>query len=476
MELDFTSDIVEKLLFKRMLVDKNWMSIITNIFDERWFRTKNLASLIKITLKYYQKYSTSPDFRTLSLLARAYCEKHPYDDNNIAEINSLINEISNISLNISDDIIQANLKEFVRKNAFSFTLLDNSDILANSENEKSSELYQKTIDKCLENFDKVQKITFNDTDLGFDYFNESAMDNHWNYLKNPESKIKTGWQSLDYYTNGGFLKDGRMLGLFMAQAGLGKSVFLSNLAVNFLKQNLSVVVISLEMSEDVYAQRFDAHISKKNINKLGEFEESAKARIKDFYKNYPESNLIIKEYPPRSINSNQIDNYLENLKSAGKKIDVLIVDYLNLVLPNKRTDSMFKDGMSVSEELRALSYKYKIPVISACQSNSEGMNNADIDMQNVSESRGVVHTVDCLFAIFQTPEQRDAGILGFKVIKNRLGGMVGKHSSFKMDPETLVVSDITYDTGDNGIAENTDNEFSKLLAALPEISSDIGNL
>lgn len=107
---------------------------------------------------------------------------------------------------------------------------------------------------------------FNDTDLGLNYFDEQAMKEHWEFIRNPEAKIKTGWDALDNYTNGGVLKDGRMLFLLMAQAGLGKSVFMSNLAVNFLKQNLSVVVISLEMSQHVYAQRFDAHISKKNIN------------------------------------------------------------------------------------------------------------------------------------------------------------------------------------------------------------------
>ena len=75
------------------------------------------------------------------------------------------------------------------------------------------------------------------------------------------------------------MKNGKMLGLFMAQAGLGKSVFLSNLAVNFLKQNLAVVVISLEMSEDVYASRFDAHISKIDINKLDEESDQAISNI-----------------------------------------------------------------------------------------------------------------------------------------------------------------------------------------------------
>ena len=134
--------------------------------------------------------------------------------------------------------------------------------------------------------------------------------------------------------DGGFLKDGKMLALVMAQAGLGKSVFMSNLAVNFLKQNLGVVVISLEMSQDVYAQRFDAHISNKNINKLSENSESAISSIKAFYKKYPKASLYLKEYPPRSISSRDIEQYLENLRNAGKTFDVVIVDYLNLVLPS----------------------------------------------------------------------------------------------------------------------------------------------
>lgn len=199
-------------------------------------------------------------------------------------------------------------------------------------------------------------------------------------MKNPDAKMKTGWDSVDKYTNGGFLKDGKMLALFMAQAGLGKSVFLSNLGVNLLKQGLSVVVISLEMSQDVYASRFDAHISKCCINKLAENADTAVSRIKAFCAEHPGAQLHIKEHPPRSICARDIEQYLDNLKSAGKTFDAIIIDYLNLVIPNHRTDSMFKDGLAVSEELRALSYKFGCPVISAVQCNTEGMASADIDM------------------------------------------------------------------------------------------------
>jgi len=61
---------------------------------------------------------------------------------------------------------------------------------------------------------------------------------------------------------------------------------------------------------------------------------------------------------------------------------------------------MFKDGLAVSEKLRALSYMFKCPVISAVQSNTEGMNSETIGMENISESRGIAHTADFIAALY----------------------------------------------------------------------------
>lgn len=469
MELDFTSDIIEKLLLKRVLTNKNWLDILSRCFDKRWFKDSNVSLLMNLSLIYYNKYQTCPNNKVIQLLVKKYSENHPNENIDLTDVQQLLAEVSQMNFNISDDILNSNFKEFIRRNAFYNSLFDNAEML-----DRNPENYEKVVDKCLQNFDKVQKIIFNDTDLGLNYFDEASMDEHWDFIRNPEAKIKTGWQGLDNYTNGGVLKDGRMLFLIMAQAGLGKSVFMSNLAVNFLKQNLSVVVISLEMSQHVYAQRFDAHISKKNINRLKENENEAIRRIKDFYKKYDKANLFIKEYPPRSIRSQDIQTYLENLKNAGHNFDVVIVDYLNLVLPNHRTDSMYKDGLSVSEELRALSYQFKVPVISAVQCNSEGMNSDEIDMQNVSESRGIVHTADFLAALMQKPEDRENGVINMRILKNRLGGQVGKICSYKLDPETLEVADITFDN--NFSVQDDDTDVGSMIKNLSNISSDISNL
>lgn len=100
------------------------------------------------------------------------------------------------------------------------------------------------------------------------------------------------------------------------------------------------------------------------------------------------------------------------------------------------------------------------------------MNSETIDMQNVSESRAIVHTVDFLAALMQKPEERENGLISMRILKNRLGGCVGKICNFKMDPETLTVADITFDSGLE-ISDNEDSELGSIIKNYTTISSDI---
>ena len=474
MEIDFSREEIEKLLFKRAILDKKWMNILAGTFDKRFFKTPNLALLAGLLVKYYTKYGHSPSNKALSSMAKAYAEKYVDKHIDIAAVNNLLADISTFDMQVPDDVASANLKEFIRKNAFYNALYDNADMLG-----KDEDSYAKVVEKCLENFDRVQKITFNDTALGMEYFDSNAMDEHWKYIMNPEAKIKTGFNAIDTYTHGGFLKDGRSLYLVMAQAGLGKSLFLSNLAVNFLKQGLKVVVISLEMSEDVYAQRFDAHISKNNINELNKTAEESIAEIKKFYNDHPGSSLFIKEYPPKSVTCNDIRAYLDSLKLAGHNFDVLIVDYLNLVKSTIRSDNMFVDGLDVSEKLRAISYEFKVPVISAIQTNREGMNNKDVGMENISQSSGIAFTADFLLSLYQTDEDRKDGNIMGRILKNRLGGMVGKTVMMTLDTNNLLLTDdnsasIGDDIGDNDI-DTTLASASGMMKSMSEYDTSNDN-
>ena len=469
-ELDFPVDFIERILLKKVLFDKKYLRLISNSFDIRWYQSKDIAVLIDLATVFYKKYNACPSIKVLQALLKRSIEAGRYNktdnsfypDIDYAKVNSEIVSLSNFEIDPSDEAANANIKKYLTDRAMYYAISDNIVEMEKTHN----------VAKCLKTFEDFQKMSFDDTDLGLSYFDPDQMKAHWDYILNPEAKIKTGWGSFDEYTNGGFLKDGKSLYIFMGQAGLGKSVFLSNLTVNFLKQGLSAVVISLEMSQDVYATRFDAHISKNNVNRLMDTHEDSVEKIKAFYAEHPTANLYIKEYPPRSIRTSDIELYLDNLKSNGKHFDVVVVDYLNLVLAQTKSDNMYMDALDVSEKLRSLSYKYGVPVVSAVQANSAGMNNENIGMEHISESRGIAHTADFLVGLFQMEEDRRRGEIKCRILKNRLGGQVGKVITMSLNPENLTLED----NGEAGQIAAISSEADQIIANASRMANELSSL
>ncbi len=470
MELDFSRETLEKLLFKQILTDKQYMNVISENFDKRWFKVSNMDLIFNLSIKFFKKFGKIPNSKIVKSLVKGYIEKRNRNDLNFIEINELIDSSLGLEINLDKEILEKYLNSFIRKQALYTSIMDNIEDIENNSDD--------VLEKCITRFDDVSKMTFMQKDLGMDYSNQDDMDKHWKYISNPEARIPFLWDTFDKYTNGGVFKGGRFLGIFMGQAGLGKSLFLSNLAVNYLKQNLKVVVISLEMSQDVYAQRFDAHISMNNINHLKDTMDESYNRIKDFFKKYPESKLYIKEYPPRSVRISDIEMYLDNLITAGKTFDVIIIDYLNLVLPNHSKENMYQDILEVAEKMRGLSYKYNVPIWTGTQTNSNGINNENVALEHVSESKGQIHTADFFVGLFQMPEDRENGIINVRVLKNRLGGQIGKVIPMKVNDENLVLSDIGMDpTGMNDFIKTSEEQIAEnIIANASNISADINGL
>lgn len=462
MELDFTNDLLERVLVKKTLVDKRFLNTISTVLDQRWFEcSKQLGIISKLILKYYKAYESTPTTQIVQAMVSKYCQVH--SDANQADILKELTEVVRLDVDLTSDVMKNNLHRFIKEKLLYYTIHDNAVDIMN----------HGSLDKCIDKFENIQKFTFEDANLGMSYFRKEDQERHWDYINNPEARISSGFSGLDKYTNGGFYRSGKMLACIMGQAGLGKSLFLSNIAVNCLKEDLGVVVISLEMSENVYATRFDAHISDSNINRLRENGDSVLKKINEFYSKHPNCNLFIKEYPPRSIRVSDIQVYLDNLVASGGKFDIIIIDYLNLVLPNRSRDNMYQDILDVAEKLRALSYIYEVPVVTATQATTEGMNNENIGMEHVSESRGIAHTVDFLAGLYQMEEDRDNGRINMRLIKNRLGGYTGKVIPFKLNPESLVLRDETF-SPESSVGESP--EANAILSNFHELSEDIDSV
>lgn len=478
---ELSSKTLELMLFREMLVNQEFLGRLSDVVDFRWFRTPHIRLMAEFAVGYFRKYGGLVSRDMMESVIQRRNENQVIEANKI-DINTALydfNKAKELDLGSMDKATQiSKIQEYVKQEAMRNALLDSAENLEKKDTDG-------VVENTLKKFDDIQRILFEEMDFGVEMSAdevEDSMEEHIDYLTNPAARIASGWNCLDEITHGGFFKDGKFLGVFMAQAGLGKSNILANLGYNFLRQNLKVAVISMEMSQNVYLRRFDSLISKIDIDSLGlsSMVGQLKEKITKFYKfDYPGARLNVKEFAPNSKSSKNIEQYVEELVVAkGWKPDVLIIDYLNLLKPNassSRADStMYEDGKVVSEELRAMSYHLQIPVLTAVQCNSSGFNTADIGMQNIAESRGIAHTADFIAGLYQTEDEQMDGVFHMKILKSRLGDKA--NLKFEFDKHTMEFKDINdvidSDSAKETVANSTGSNLVKKQIGLTRCQVD----
>lgn len=441
-------EMIEPIIFKLAYKRAKYTNLLNKNFEESWFDNAIYAKMIVIVCDFYKKYSFLPKVKTLAQeLSKQFEDKETRTDALLK-----LQTISQIDIKEWDEIyLDTEVIQYLKRNGLYQTLMESIDDI-----EKEHEI------TCYDKLQQISNMTF-DEGLGLDYF--EMFDEHCRVLESPDLRTAFGWNSLDVKTNNGMYTDGRCLITFVAETGMGKSLMLSNIAANWLKKGKFAIIISLEMSETVYGTRIDAHLSELSIGSITENLDELKTKIYEFKAKHFNSKLVIKEYPPESISCIDIRNYIDNLMvSVGKKPDIILVDYINLLMPssgNKQDNSYSKIGR-VSRDLRALSYIYNCPVVSATQCNRDEYGTGDPSVANISESMGIAHVSDFIGQLYQNEGDRDAGILNMKITKNRFGGLIGTSICFDINYQNLIISDSFRNTIENELTNSIENEFLKI--------------
>lgn len=315
------------------------------------------------------------------------------------------------------------------------------DIAGDFKNLDISNVYQRFHDACNIRLYK---------DLGLDFYRD--VDKLVDYLGKPNPTISTGFTWLDQKLGGGYLEEGKALYIFVGQPNVGKSIFLGNAATTIASQGKNVLLVSLEMSEMMYATRLASKLTKIPIAEL----RNRKDEIKHILEGKERGKIIIKEFPPSTLSPEQLENYYKTVVDSGIKIDVMVLDYINL-LRGKASAQSYEKIKEIAEQVRAIAVKHGISVLSATQKNRLGVNNTESDMTTVSESMGLPATADAMFDISQTEEDKELGIVRLGMMKNRFGPNFGK-VALRVDWNTL---DIYEDSSVNAV-ESTLETYSAL--------------
>lgn len=420
----------ENILVYQSLTNTSYLADIIEYIKLDYFNNSDIRVVFKVIKEYYKQYHKAPNASELV--------QYLVSDEQKEAFKKVIQTSKTLDKNISYDEIIINTERFLGERAVYTTMMD---IAGDFKNLDISNVYQRFHDACNIRLYK---------DLGLDFYRD--VDKLVDYLGKPNPTISTGFTWLDQKLGGGYLEEGKALYIFVGQPNVGKSIFLGNAATTIASQGKNVLLVSLEMSEMMYATRLASKLTKIPIAEL----RNRKDEIKHILEGKERGKIIIKEFPPSTLSPEQLENYYKTVVDSGIRIDVMVLDYINL-LRGKASAQSYEKIKEIAEQVRAIAVKHGISVLSATQKNRQGVNNTESDMTTVSESMGLPATADAMFDISQTEEDKELGIVRLGMMKNRFGPNFGK-VALRVDWNTL---DIYEDSSVNAV-ESTIETYSAL--------------
>lgn len=396
-------DSFETTIFYKSMTDQKYLASIVDYIKPHYFKDKDYKNIFTIVSVFFSKRNTVPNKNEIL----SYCNTTEYKES----FKNALNKIQKVDKIFNDDELYVNTEQFLKEKAVFYTMTEVVDkITAGTVN--TSEI--------LEKFEKSCSINLTQT-LGIDLLRD--VDSLINDLETVRPVISTGWKWLDEKLDGGWLANGRALYIFAGETNVGKSIFLGNVATNIAKQGKNAIIITLEMSELIYARRLTSSISNIPMNSLKHETGNIKGAVEQFF-NRHQGKVLIKEFPPSTLTPIQLGAFLKKLQTQGVKFDAIVLDYVNL-LHSPLGNNSYERIKHVTEQVRALSYMFNVPVITATQLNRTGYNVSNPGVETVGESIGMAATADAMMSIWQEDEDRELNIIRMGMMKNRFGPNTG---------------------------------------------------
>ena len=413
---------VQKLYLEMMLSDASTFVRCQSIFDHTLFDRK-----LQLSAEFLNQY---------------------VEDHNVMPTLDIINAATNgtfkQALDLRDehyDWLLIEFETFIRHKGLEKAINESADLLEKGEYGPVEDMIKKAVQVGLTK------------DMGTDYFEDPRA--RLLRIKDKNGQVSTGWKNVDDKLFGGFNRG--ELNIFAGGSGAGKSLFLANLGVNFALAGLNVVYLTLELSEELVSMRVDAMITGIATKDIFKNLDDVEMKVKVIGK---KSGSLQVKYMPSGKTSNDIRSYLKEYEiKMGRKVDALLVDYLDLLMPISKkisAENLFIKDKYVSEELRNLAVEKKCVFVTAAQLNRGAVEEVEFDHSHISGGLSKIQTADNVFGIFTSRAMRERGRYQIQLMKTRSSSGVGMKIDLEFNIDSLRISDCEEQEGyGQGAAQST---------------------
>ncbi len=342
------------------------------------------------------------------------------------------------------DWLLSDFETFIRHKGLEKAILESADLLEKGEYGPVEDLVKQAVQIGLTK------------DMGTDYFADPR--SRLMRIKDKNGQMSTGWQTVDKRLFGGMNRG--ELNIFAGGSGAGKSLFLANLGLNWALEGLNVVYLTLELSEELVSMRIDSMCTEIPSRDIFKMIDEVEMKVRVIGK---KSGTYQVKYMPSGKTANDIRSYLKEYEiKLGRKVDILLVDYLDLLMPQSRkisAENLFVKDKYVSEELRNLAMEKQCVLVTAAQLNRGAVEEVEYDHSHISGGLSKIQTADNVFGIFTSRAMRERGKYQIQLMKTRSSSGVGMKIDLDFDIDTLRITD----PGEEGQEEAATSRGSSIL-------------
>ena len=230
---------------------------------------------------------------------------------------------------------------------------------------------------------------------------------------------------------------------------------------------LEVLFITCEMSQARVAMRMDSIHTGVGSRDIGKKIDEVELKLKMLSKK--SANIQLK-YLPAGKTVNDIRSFAKEFQiQYKKKFDIVIVDYLDLLMPatyKVSPENLFVKDKYVSEELRNFANDNNVVVVTASQFNRAGTDETDFSQSHIAGGKSKIDTADNVFGIYSSRSLKENGRYQLQLIKTRNSGGVGTKMDVGFDIDTLKL----YDVGDSDTTETATSAILDKIKRSPSTS------
>ena len=398
-------------LLNNIILYKDFSNSILEVIDPHYFDNQYFRIICQMIKEFYSKYEHTPTFDTIEQLTKSEITS-PMAQKSVLDTLQQVKDVS-------DD---ASL--FVQEKSLKFC--------KQQELQKVMTKAQSIIDKGdFESYDHLEEMVRGALQVG--ELDKGTSDIFFNLdeVLNEDYRhpIPIGVSGIDNLLKGGLAKG--EIGVILAPTGVGKSTFTTKIANHAFNLGYNVLQIFFEDNPKIIQRKHFTLWTGIHPDDMSEKKEEVMAKVKQI-KETMKNKLIIKKLPSDTVTMNQIKNQVRKMMAEGNRIDIIILDYIDCVVPDKMLGDEWKSEGSVMRGFEAMCHELDIVGWTATQGNRNSISSDVVTTDQMGGSIKKAQVGHVIITVAKSLQQKEMNLATIAITKSRIGkdGVVFENCKF----------------------------------------------